>query len=192
MTKPYRTSPRLKDYDYARNGAYFITICTQNRACLFGSVREGEMYLNPAGEMLGEWWRKLPEKFSTVETDALVIMPNHVHGILVLFEEPDTGAHVGAPLQEVDQPEEHIPSESAVPTAASLSTIIQWFKSMTTNGYMHGVKEQGWPRFAGKLWQRSYYDHIIRDEVDLKYIQRYILSNPARWEQDSENRHMRS
>jgi putative transposase len=63
---PSRKSPRLKDYDYTRNGAYFITICTQNRACLFGSIREGEMYLNPASEMLGEWWRKLPEKFSTV------------------------------------------------------------------------------------------------------------------------------
>jgi putative transposase len=114
--KHHRRSIRLKGYDYARSGAYFTTICTQNRACLFGEIINGEMRLNDAGRMIKKWWNELNRKFSNVETDELVVMPNHMHGIIVITigadlrvcphaggAQNDEGAHTGAPLQDIIQ-----------------------------------------------------------------------------------------
>jgi len=99
----HRRSIRLQDYDYAQNGAYFVTICTQDRANRFGEIAEGEMVLNSAGKMIEKWWYELGRKFPEIDLDAFVIMPNHVHGVIVIVGAdlcvcPAVGAHAGAPL----------------------------------------------------------------------------------------------
>ncbi len=179
----HRRSIRLKGYDYSRPGAYFITLVTQDRACLFGEVVDGEMRLNEAGRMVEKWWAKLHHKFPNVQTDAFVIMPNHFHGIIVITSNPvgadprvcpdETGAHAGMGAH----------------TGAPLPEIVQWFKTMTTNEYIRGVKQSGWLPFRGRLWQRNYYEHIIRDDAFLNRIRQYIAENPLRWHLDWENPH---
>ncbi len=175
----HRRSIRLKGYDYSRPGAYFVTICTQDRLCLFGEVVDGEMQLNDAGRMVKKWWVELNRKFPGVRTDKYVVMPNHFHGIIIIVGAdlrvcPDNGmgahanelgAHIGAPLPE----------------------IVQWLKTMTTNEYLRGVKQSGWPPFRGRLWQQNYYEHIIRNEDSLNRICQYITENPLRWHLDREN-----
>jgi len=168
-----RKSPRLPDYDYSQEGAYFVTVCVQGRECLLGKITAGILQLNDAGKMVERWWRKLASKFPSTKIDSFhVVMPNHFHGIVFKLTEGPKGAHMGAPLQKVDVP---------------LQEMVQWFKTMTTNEYVHGVKEHGWPQFKGSLWQRSFYDHVIRDEESLNRIREYISTNPQRWELDREN-----
>jgi len=180
----HRRSIRLKGYDYSQVGAYFITIVTQDRACLFGEIMDGKIHLNDAGRMVEKGWLELNRKFPTIETDEYIVMPNHFHGIVVIVGAdlcvcPDvmetttklgahatkSGAHIGAPLP----------------------SIIQWFKTMTTNEYIRGVKTSGWLPFRGRLWQRNYYEHIIRDDESLNSIREYIANNPLQWELDREN-----
>ncbi len=184
--KHHRHSIRLKGYDYSLAGAYFITICTRNRECLFGQIVNGAMQLNAAGQMIERWWAELMHKFPSVETDAYVVMPNHFHGVLSLSAggQPPEGR---PPLDE--QPHRVAPTgstkiEMGRPT---LGDIMDWFKTMTTNEYIRRVKQDGWPRFVGKLWQRNYYEHIIRDERDLCRIRDYICNNAARWQEDTNN-----
>jgi putative transposase len=172
----HRQSPRLSDYDYSQEGAYFVTVCVQGRQALLGEIIHGEMRLNQAGYMVERWWTKLESNFPALETDFYVVMPNHFHGITLLAENTASalpacrqGAHMGAPLQK----------------------IMQWFKTMTTNEYIHGIKEHGWPHFKGSLRQRSFYDHVIRDEASLNRIREYISTNPLRWDLDRENPRLR-
>jgi len=168
-----RRSIRLKEFDYSASGAYFVTIVTQDRSCLFGEIFDGRMQPNSAGKAIQRWWLGLVTKFPTVETDEFVVMPNHIHAIVritdtIVGADPrvgPAGAHPGAPLPK----------------------IMQWFKTMTTNEYMRGVKELGWPTFRGQLWQRSYFEHVIRDADSLARIRQYIVENPLRWEFDREN-----
>lgn len=178
MRNRRRKSPRLPGFDYRQAGAYFITVCVKNRHFLFGEVKRNEMILNEAGRMVEQWWGKLNTKFAQVETDYFTVMPNHIHGIISIVDTnqrvrtkedfnwaSQEGAHTGAPLQEV----------------------IQWFKSMTTNDYIRGVRQSGWIPFSKKLWQRSFYEHVIRDEASLNRVREYIVNNPVRWELDREN-----
>lgn len=162
----HRRSIRLKGYDYSQAGAYFITLCTQDRACLFGKVVNGEMRLNDAGRMVLAEWNRLPERFPHLVLDAFVVMPNHVHGILVITDPaPTVGATVvGATLV----------------VAPTVGNIIGAFKSRVTVEYIRGVKTSGWPPFRGRLWQRNYYEHIIRNERALNAIRQYIMENPRR------------
>ncbi|GIV75828.1 MAG: hypothetical protein KatS3mg050_0222 [Litorilinea sp.] len=136
------------------------------------------MVLNPAGHMVWDVWHEIPVKFPTVLPDAFTVMPNHIHGVLWLTEPERTGGD--APNDRTDEalPKAHSPS---------LPEIIQWFKSLTTARYRHGVVEQGWPPFPGKLWQRSYYDHIVRRDEALNRIRQYIRDNPQRWSMDRYN-----
>ena len=164
-----RRSIRLKNYDYSQPGAYFVTICTQHRACLFGEIKDGEMLLNEAGRKVANWWLELPSKFPTVLPDSYIVMPNHLHGIINIEWNESTpmnqGAHAGAPLP----------------------TIVQWFKTMTTNDYIRGVKSGVFRPFEKRLWQRNYYEHVIRNETELDTIRQYIANNPLNWTQDSLN-----
>jgi putative transposase len=165
-----RKSLRLQGYDYSLEGAYFFTVVVQKRLCLFGEIVEGSLTNNNVGEMIAKWWKKLEAKFPTLKNDAFVVMPNHIHGILFLENSgdsitPEKGAHAGAPLHK----------------------IIQWFKTMTTNEYIHGVKSRGWQPFLGTLWQRNFCEHVIRDEESLNRIREYIVANPQRWDLDTEN-----
>jgi len=174
--KHHRRSIRLKGYDYSQEGMYFVTICVQKGQCLLVETA--------VQEMIQLWWNKLPEKFTVVILDAFVIMPNHIHFIIAITH--DVGAH---PCVRPDgvRPEDgqaQGQTRGSAPTGVTLGTIVQWFKTMTTNAYIHGVKEQGWESFPGKLWQRNYYEQIIRNERHLTAVRQYILNNPANWEAD--------
>jgi len=184
----HRRSIRLKGYDYRQAGAYFVTICTQDRAFLFGQVVHDEIQLNDAGKMVYDVWNDLPAFYPGVQTDAFIVMPNHIHGIIILVgagprvcPDSDPRACPGQP-QELEQPQ-------GVAPALGLPDIVHRFKTMTTRRYADGVKRLGWEPFRGRLWQRNYYERIIRNEESLNRIRGYILTNPMRWALARENPH---
>jgi len=184
-----RHSPRLKEYDYALNGAYFVTQCTQGRECVFGQVSGGVLVPNDAGQMVQEIWKGLPDQFPTIELDEWVLMPNHFHGMIVIVGASLVGAR--KPIVPIDPTQDRKIFETVnkAPTrdTPTLGDVLGAFKSITTYHYIKGVKTEGWPPFRGKLWQRSYHDRIIRDEDELERIREYILLNPGRWEEDPNN-----
>jgi putative transposase len=170
-----RRSIRLPNFDYSSPELYFVTICTQDRALLFGEISNGQRLLNAIGQMAEFWWKRLPEKFPGLLLQEFVVMPNHLHGLLALTRLPEAGkpGHAAAPLDKVQPP--------------ALSRVVQWFKTMTTNAYFRGVREAGWPAVRGKLWQRNYYEHIVRSSVAAHQVAAYILENPGLWSADVEN-----
>lgn len=154
---PKRKQLRLKDFDYSQNGYYFITICTHNKQNLFGDIVGATLRGRPNHPdiMIEKWLFELENKFQNVKVCDYVIMPNHIHFII-----SQSGDHTGSPLRN----------------------IIGWFKTMTTNEYIRMVKSNIFTPFKGKLWQRNYYEHIIRDENDYMTKAEYILNNPIKWE----------
>ncbi len=165
----HRRSIRLKGYDYSQAGVYFVTICAQNRECLFGEIVDGKMQWNEAGRMAMQWFGELENKFTDLRCDEFIIMPNHAHFVVV---------NAGTDMRESGQ------THRSAPTENWLAHVVQWFKTMTTNKYIRGVKQHGWPPFPGKLWQRNYWEHVIRDEAELNSIREYIQNNPAQWQFD--------
>lgn len=129
----HRRSIRLHDFDYASAGAYFVTICAQGRECRFGEVVDRVMNANDAGRMVEKWWRELAHKYCLVAPDSFVIMPNHFHGILFLVG-ADLCVRPGLPADHFD-----VDTEPGAHVGAPLPTVIQWFKTMTTNEYMKNV-----------------------------------------------------
>ncbi len=174
--KHSRRSIRLKDYDYAQDGAYFVTICIKNRECLFGDIVDGEMELNEPGIMVMYAFEQLNQRFPNVRTDACVVMPNHVHGIICIVGAPLVGALDNANTMR-----------ATTRVAPTLGDIVGVFKSITTDEYICGIKTLGWVPFTDKLWQRNYYEHIIRNETSLNAIREYIAMNPERWADDPDN-----
>ena len=191
----HRRSIRLKGYDYSQSGAYFVTICTQNRECLFGDISDGEMRLNYAGQMVRDVWNDLPIKYRGVEIDEFVVMPNHVHGIIVIVGAPLVGAHSsGTVNHDIEnragtRPAPTGESETGQPrrVAPTLGDVIGSFKSITTHQDTDGVRQHNWLAFNSKLWQRNYYEHIIRDEEEIDRIRQYIIDNPGKWAEDDDN-----
>jgi putative transposase len=188
---PYRRSLRLKEYDYSQAGAYFVTICTRNRECIFGHIYDSGMQLNDAGRMVQSVWDKLPTRFPGLGLDAFVVMPNHVHGVIVLVGaglalSDNEGAGRGESCIRPGGSGNHKdrPYGTAV---GSVGRIMQAFKSMVTHEYVMGVRQHGWPPFQGQLWQRNYYEHVIRKEDDLNDVRQYIFDNPAHWAEDENN-----
>jgi MSHA biogenesis protein MshO len=171
-TLPQRRSLRLSGYDYSREGAYFVTLCVEKRSALLGEVVDGEMQLNDAGRTIEHAWLELAKHYPGVKVEVCQIMPNHFHGIIWL--EGLTGAHRGAPLRAKQPP-------------LSLNDIVQRFKSYTTHLYIEGVSKAGWRQFPGRLWQRSYFDHVIRNEHDLEDTRNYIVNNPQKWQLNRED-----
>ena len=170
-----RRSLRLQGFDYSKEGTYFVTVCTQNRECLFGDIVDGAMHLNGAGRLVQTVWDGLSQRFPTIELDAFVVMPNHIHGIIT----------VGAPLVGA---QEGTPDDRATTRVApTVGSIVGAFKSITTNEYIRGVTTGFRPPFLGRFWQRNYYEHVIRSEESLNCIRDYIATNPFRWELDREN-----
>ena len=151
--QPSRKRLRLQDFDYSSNGAYFVTICTQDKVCRFWNGNEPA--LNHQGEMVLYWLKEISCRFSGVWLDSYAIMPNHVH-LLVFLSQTDT----------------------------SLTEIVAWLKTMTTNEYIRSVREGRFPTFEKRLWQRSYYEHVIRNETDFTEIRKYISENPLKWKLD--------
>ncbi len=187
----HRQSIRLRGFDYSADGAYFVTLCTQGRECLLGEITNGEMVLNAAGRMVREWWQKLPERFPHVLLDAYAIMPNHFHGIIVIVGAAPCGRPPLAPFESVyeiadtEQPNSKPGRPHGV--APTLGRVVGWFKTMTTNAYIQGVNQSNWPPFPGRLWQRDYFERIIRDEKEMSAVSEYIVFNPMRWADDKEN-----
>lgn len=193
--KYHRRSIRLKGYDYRHPGAYFVTICTQDRACLFGDVLTGEMRFNEAGRMVIGKWERISERFPNVELDTFVVMPNHIHGIIVITQNVGAGL---VPAHDRDVAGAgFVPARDGATTengattrvAPTVGNIVGAFKSITTVRYIQGVKQNGWPPFLVRLWQRNYYEHIIRNEESLNRIREYIALNPLQWHLDRENPH---
>ncbi|MCL6641864.1 MAG: transposase [Candidatus Bipolaricaulota bacterium] len=171
----HRRNIRLKGYDYSQPGAYFITICTRERLCLFGEVVDGEMQLNEYGHIALECWKEIPLHFPQAELDAFVVMPNHVHGIIVIID-VDVGATHASPLPLSSD------ARPRGPQRQSVSSIVGSFKSAATK---HINEYRGTP--GAPVWQRNYYEHIIRNDESLHRIREYIETNPARWALDREN-----
>jgi putative transposase len=186
-----RRNLRLPEYDYATPGTYFVTVCVQNRACVLGEVDHGEIHLSSVGEMIESHLWMAIDRYADVELDMYALLPNHVHALI------NIGWSVKAELSSVTGTEgrhgglqlriESIGGgELAEPKPTSLDRVMQWFKSATTNEYIRRVKVDSWPRFPGKLWQVNYYEHVVRDQFDLDRIRTYIVSNPGKWEDDTE------
>lgn len=161
---PRRRLLRYPGYDYTQPGSYFVTACVHDRLSLFGDIVGADMRPNAAGLTVVSWWNRIPDKFRFVALDAFVVMPNHVHGIIM--------------NEATAKPPEGL---------ADLGRIVAWFKTMTTNAYIRGVADDGWRPFSRRLWQRNYYEHIVRNEDDLNRIRDYIAMNPAKWASDREN-----
>jgi len=265
----HRRSIRLKGYDYSQAGLYFVTICCQNKICYFGNIENDKMFLNDAGRMVEKWCMELSHKFSDIELDTYIIMPNHFHAIIV---NNGNNAAVGADLRVCPDKHNNILGEHdnvlgehnnvlgehdiilgehniilgehnnvlgehnnalgehnnilgehnnvlgehnnvlgehnnvlgehnnvlgehnnvlgehdnilGEHIGSPLHVVVQWFKTMTTNEYIRGVKTLGWQPFDKKLWQRNYWEHIIRHEQSYQRIANYIINNPANWKND--------
>jgi len=160
-----RRSIRLQGYDYSQAGAYFVTVCAQGRECLFGDVVNGEMQPNDFGTIVADLWEWLASQYGHVELDEWVIMPNHVHGIIVISGDCRGGSRTA-------------PTEKPKP----LGRLIGAFKTAATKRINEMRNTPG-----GKLWQRNYYEHIIRNDDELDRIRGYIDNNPAKWALDREN-----
>ena len=170
----HRRSIRLQSYDYSLQGAYFVTISTYRRILLFGEVAEDIVRLNELGEIARSCWQDIPTHFADVDIDAFAVMPNHVHGILVLAASEERARHA-VPLRD-----RLPPREFSKPTSGSLATVTGSFKSAVTRR-INALHRNG------PVWQRNYYEHVIRDESDLNLVRGYIATNPLRWALDSEN-----
>lgn len=184
-----RRSIRLQDYDYFKAGAYFITICVQNQSCLFGKITGEKIILNDAGKMVQRVWDEFSVRYPGIKTDEFIVMPNHIHGIIVLTENPSTnpvcvGATPrGCPQNNLGQARGPAPTKMVDNFVnLSLSDVVHRFKTTTTKRYMDGVKQNKWAPFLGRLWQRNYWERIIRNESELNRIREYIATNPQRWE----------
>jgi len=146
------------------------------------------MVLNAAGQMVDSWWMTLSQKFPEIQTDESIVMPNHFHGVII---NAPVGADPGVCPKfgngQFRDRESFYGEQASEHVGSPLPRVMQWFKTMTTNHYICGVKENGWMPFEKRVWQRNYYDHIIRDKADLIRIQTYIRNNPALWHEDQLN-----
>jgi REP element-mobilizing transposase RayT len=163
--KHHRRSIRLKGCDYSGAGAYCVTLCAQDRACLFGEVVEGEMRLNESGRVIDADWEWLGRRYPYVRTDAWIVMPNHLHGIMFMHDDPGRGGSRSAPTNATKR--------------RPLGRLIGAFKTASPK---HIHKMRNTP--GTSVWQRNDYEHIIRAAADLDRVRRYVAGNPARWAED--------
>jgi putative transposase len=193
--KHHRKSIRLKGYDYSQVGLYFITICCQNRLHLFGNVINKQMILNDAGKMIEKWYIELENKFPNIQCHEMIVMPNHIHFII------ENVGSVGADLRvcpnnsdlsetkksetDLSETKKSVSETLGEHVGSPLHRVIQWFKTMSTNEYIRGVKNNNWVPFDGKLWQRNYWEHVIRNDNSYQKISEYIINNPSKWNEDT-------
>jgi len=164
------------DYDYSQSGAYFVTICTRDRACVLGEISDGQLLLNELGEIVAETWRWLERHYDHVELDEWLVMPNHLHGIVLIRDTPGRGASGSALIAG---------GSRTAPTAARpkpLGRLIGSFKTASTQRINEIRKSPGMA-----FWQRNYYEHVIRSQKSLNAIREYIEANPFHWQEDPEN-----
>ncbi len=180
-------STRLRNWDYAGEGMYFVTICTKNRQGYFGNIEKDKMQLSPMGEIVQKCWMEIPVHFPFVTLDEFIVMPNHIHGIIIInknaiVETPHWGVSTSV---STTQPNSHhienkIGGFNPNWKPNSLGSIINQFKSICTKQIRKLYK----PNFA---WQPRFYDHVIRKENSCAHIRQYILENPLKWDMDNNN-----
>lgn len=172
-----RKETRLKDYDYSLNGYYFVTVCSKDRQNIFGKYKcpvgaalasaRDNIQLSIIGQIIEKQWQCIPNQYNNVKSDQYIIMPNHIHGILIINNND-------------------IHKRAQTSSAPTLSSIIRSFKSKSTMEYLKYINDYDL-NISGKIWQRSFYDHIIRDDRSLAAIREYIVKNPENWENDIDN-----
>ncbi len=197
-----RRSIRLKGNDYSQAGLYFITICVKNRKCLFGKIENREIILNDAGKMVKNQLLILQQRFPNIKLHEYIVMPNHFHAILeivgatlVVAQNNTVAQNIAVAQNDVvaqnindndnyqkGQPQGFAPTETT--NKKTLGDMVGAFQSITTVNYIRGVKNNNWQTFDGKLWQRNYWEHIIRNQRSLQQISEYIINNPANWTDD--------
>jgi REP element-mobilizing transposase RayT len=180
LTTNRRRNMRLPEYDYSRVGSYFVTICAYHKDNLFGNIFDGIMQVNKYGEIIQQEWLRTGELRKNVQLDAFVIMPNHIHGIIFIIDNEETtngdehrrGTMHRAPTK----------NQFGKPVAGSLGTILGTFKAAVTRRINKQRKTPG-----AMVWQRNYYERIIRNEDELYRTREYIINNPLKWTEDREN-----
>lgn len=195
----HRRTLRLKDFDYSQAGAYFVTICTKKHQCLFGEIQQREMQLNAIGRVVSAQWQQLTSRFPDLELGEWVVMPNHIHGILIItgrgeacngrgeaslkIKNVDAALFLpdASPLQSESIIADASPLRPTGTTPGSVGAIIQNFKSVVSRK----LSTQNEKR-KGSVWQRNYYEHVIRNEGEFNAISDYIITNPQNWEKDTE------
>jgi len=164
---------RLRDWDYAAAAWYFVTICTENKRCYFGKVLDAQMDLSLLGKYADGYWQEIPSHHKNVTLDEFIVMPNHVHGIIVI-----DGPGCMPPLRGKGERRPFQPLPAVSPKGSSLAAIVRSYKSaVTTWAHAQGFKFEWHPRF---------YDRIIRGKNSLENIRQYIRDNPINWEKDAE------
>jgi len=172
-------STRLKGWDYSSAGMYFVTICTRNRECLFGDVVNGEMHLSRIGEIVAEEWQNTPKVRPSVQMDEWIVMPNHIHGIIVITDAVEKfRQNVSVEQQETFH--RNVSTNPSRLKPRSVGAIIGQIKSICTKR----ISAEG---FEGFDWQERFWDEIIWNERALNAIRMYIINNPANWEKDKDN-----
>ena len=199
----HRKSIRLKGYDYSQEGAYFVTICTQNRKCMFGEIKNGKMILNDGGAIVKKYWNEIPKHYPIVILDEFVVMPNHVHGMIIINRD-NVGANYYSPknvgvndylpknvgtndnspknITTNDNLSRNIGANDNSPlringTSNSVGAIVRGFKIGVTKWFRTNSDDI-------VVWQKNYYEHIIRNEKSFNAIREYIINNPGNWEKD--------
>jgi REP element-mobilizing transposase RayT len=167
MEQRTRKRLRIQGFNYKSAGYYFVTFCTENRLCLFGQIIENQIYLNEPGEIIYKSISTLKNRYCNVDVDSFVVMPNHVHAIIV--------------LDRYDRTQNTMNFDVGIPD------IIRNIKTFTTTSYIKGVNQKNWTPFYKRLWQKSYHEHVIRNEQSLENIRLYIIQNPEKWEFDKDN-----
>lgn len=180
-----RKSIRLKNYDYTQEGRYFVTVCADNRKCLFGRIRDAEMILNESGKMAEKYWNQIPRHFPHAELDEYIVMPNHIHAIIKITV--NVGANNHSPLTNIISKNRaknisplqmhQMPLKRHGGTSKTIGSIIRGFKIGVTKWFRKNTETK-------KVWQRNYYERIIRNESELNRIRQYVIDNPAKWEND--------
>jgi putative transposase len=169
-SQPRRSSLRLQHYDYSQSGAYFVTICTNKKEPIFGQIVEDEIRLSVRGQFVQSTWESLPIRYPKIQTDAFIVMPNHIHGIIMIVGDNVGAIHV-LPLHQSRIQRRRM----LLPNAIGYFKINSSKQINLTRG-THGKR----------VWQRNYYEHVIRNENELFNLRHYILRNPALWLKDPE------
>ena len=170
--KHHRRSIRLKEYDYSQAGWYFVTVCTHEKICQFGNIINMKMIFNDGGKIAETCWLDIPKHYPNVELDEFVIMPNHVHGIIVINDK-NVGVQNFESQQNVES--QYNKFQNIIPR--SLGSIVRGFKIGVTKWFRQNTD-------VYTVWQRNYYEHIIRNDNELYRIRKYILKNPFKWNDD--------
>jgi REP element-mobilizing transposase RayT len=181
----HRRSIRLKEYDYSNAGAYFVTMCTWQKECLFGDVMNGEMRLNELGGIVDKEWVQTAVVRSNVELDVYIVMPNHFHGIIILNDPVGATRRVAHDMTIDDMANNTRATHRVAPTtlqSGSIGAILGQFKSIAAKTINQTRNTLGMP-----LWQRNYFERVIRNENELHAIRQYIINNPLQWDMDENN-----